>query len=242
MANICVIDCRKATGTRVYIYRQSKLLNRKPLSDRAPIREQLLLSMEESRISVSELAAVLCTIGPGSYTGLRCGMAAAKALAFALEIPLYGIDSLQLLAYSSQKDTNGQQHPSPMDTNAWKANALVYCLLPANTNEYYFAAYQFDETAQICTQAYAPDIFDEQTLTWVHENKNAVQKRFVCCAAEHLPPHFPNHVERIRVGAFHNAAEILCGNLSTHTQQMHYINCEPFYIKRPRTTTPKQPF
>ncbi|MEN2415605.1 tRNA (adenosine(37)-N6)-threonylcarbamoyltransferase complex dimerization subunit type 1 TsaB [Flavobacterium mesophilum] len=52
----------------------------------------------ESNISVQDLVAIAVSQGPGSYTGLRIGVSAAKGLCYALNIPLIAIDTLETLA------------------------------------------------------------------------------------------------------------------------------------------------
>ncbi|TRW26488.1 tRNA (adenosine(37)-N6)-threonylcarbamoyltransferase complex dimerization subunit type 1 TsaB [Flavobacterium zepuense] len=49
-------------------------------------------------IAFADLDAIAVSMGPGSYTGLRIGVSAAKGLCYALNIPLMAIDTLQLLA------------------------------------------------------------------------------------------------------------------------------------------------
>jgi tRNA threonylcarbamoyladenosine biosynthesis protein TsaB len=55
--------------------------------------------VNEIGISMSDLAAIAVSQGPGSYTGLRIGVSAAKGLCYALEIPLIAIDTLTSLAH-----------------------------------------------------------------------------------------------------------------------------------------------
>ena len=55
-------------------------------------------SLAEVGITFKELAAVAVSQGPGSYTGLRIGVSAAKGLCFALSIPLIAVDTLKALA------------------------------------------------------------------------------------------------------------------------------------------------
>ena len=54
--------------------------------------------MRQARIGLDEIGAVAVDVGPGLYTGLRVGVAAAKAIASALRVPMVGIPSLDLLA------------------------------------------------------------------------------------------------------------------------------------------------
>lgn len=66
--------------------------------------------ISDSGISVQDLAAVAVSQGPGSYTGLRIGVSAAKGLCFALNIPLIAVDTLQTLA-SQAKVSDGKIIP-----------------------------------------------------------------------------------------------------------------------------------
>src|ERR1700748_1527192 len=49
-----------------------------------------------------DLQAVAVTAGPGSYTGLRVGMAAAKGFCYALDIPFIAEDTLKVMAYAAR--------------------------------------------------------------------------------------------------------------------------------------------
>ncbi|MFW2332202.1 tRNA (adenosine(37)-N6)-threonylcarbamoyltransferase complex dimerization subunit type 1 TsaB [Ilumatobacter sp.] len=53
----------------------------------------------QSGIDIDEIGCVAVDVGPGLFTGMRVGLAAAKALALALRIPMIGISSLDLLAF-----------------------------------------------------------------------------------------------------------------------------------------------
>ena len=65
--------------------------------------EQLHLFIEEAlkkaSFSFSDIDAIAVSKGPGSYTGLRIGVSAAKGLCFALDIPLISVPTLESLAH-----------------------------------------------------------------------------------------------------------------------------------------------
>lgn len=61
--------------------------------------EEVLL---EASVQFSDLKAVAVSQGPGSYTGLRIGVSAAKGLCYALNIPMIALDTLSVLAHQIQ--------------------------------------------------------------------------------------------------------------------------------------------
>ena len=60
--------------------------------------------VKEANVNFSEIKAVAVSKGPGSYTGLRIGVSAAKGLCYALQIPLISIDTMQVLAKKANVD------------------------------------------------------------------------------------------------------------------------------------------
>ena len=67
--------------------------------------ERLLASvvglLAEAGIELDALAAIVVGTGPGSFTGMRVGLATAKGLAFGLELPIVGIGTAEALARSA---------------------------------------------------------------------------------------------------------------------------------------------
>jgi tRNA threonylcarbamoyladenosine biosynthesis protein TsaB len=54
---------------------------------------------QKAHIELSEISAIAVDVGPGLFTGLRVGVATAKAMASALRVPMLGVTSLDLLAF-----------------------------------------------------------------------------------------------------------------------------------------------
>ena len=100
-----------------------------------PNIEEVLRLADTNR---EELSAVAVSLGPGSFTGLRIGLAAAKAIAYALEIPLVGVPTLEVLAAA---------FPSP--------GAIVAPLIDAQKGNGYFALYRWTEQGLVCEKGVA---------------------------------------------------------------------------------------
>jgi tRNA threonylcarbamoyladenosine biosynthesis protein TsaB len=58
---------------------------------------------DQADIGLDELGLVAVDVGPGLFTGMRVGLAAGKALALALRLPMIGISSLDLLAFPHRR-------------------------------------------------------------------------------------------------------------------------------------------
>ena len=74
-----------------------------------------------------ELEGIAVSIGPGSFTGLRIGLAAAKAMGYALSVPVVGVSTLEALAC---------HYPVP--------NVCVVCMLDAQKGNAYVGQYHWE--------------------------------------------------------------------------------------------------
>lgn len=63
-------------------------------------------ALKSSNITLNNLEGIAISKGPGSYTGLRIGVSAAKGFAYALNIPLISVDTLLVLAKKVKSEPN----------------------------------------------------------------------------------------------------------------------------------------
>lgn len=103
MARILSIETSTSICS-VAIHEQGELIALAEIKEPGAHAEKLLLLVDElfekAGLSFADLDAVAVSQGPGSYTGLRIGVSTAKGIAYALEIPLIGINTLQAMAAS----------------------------------------------------------------------------------------------------------------------------------------------
>ena len=87
---------RDGGGSPRIVARTEEVIGRGHAERLMPMIEALLL---EAALGFDNLDRIAVTTGPGSFTGIRVGVAAARGLALALEIPAVGVGSLDALAY-----------------------------------------------------------------------------------------------------------------------------------------------
>lgn len=93
------------TNCSVSVAQDGKLLslieeNSANYSHSEQLHKFINIALADANIERTELDAVAVSKGPGSYTGLRIGVSAAKGLCYALEIPLISINTLRSLAHT----------------------------------------------------------------------------------------------------------------------------------------------
>ncbi|MCR5079752.1 MAG: tRNA (adenosine(37)-N6)-threonylcarbamoyltransferase complex dimerization subunit type 1 TsaB [Treponema sp.] len=84
--------------------------------------------MKEAGLTPSDLDYTTCTLGPGTFTGLRLGLSALKALTLANNTPLYAVPSLDLYA-----------HPYK------SSNEIVLSVLESKEDEFFHSFYKNGE-------------------------------------------------------------------------------------------------
>lgn len=92
----------------------------------------------ETNLSLSNIDLIACDVGPGSFTGIRIGVATAKALAEAKKIDVVGVSSLEGLAYNT------------------KNFDYICSIIDAKNNQVYCAI--FDKEYTLISDYYADDI------------------------------------------------------------------------------------
>jgi tRNA threonylcarbamoyladenosine biosynthesis protein TsaB len=89
--SVCLLD----TGSEAPIAEDSLLMERGHAEALLPMIERIMASDDEG---FEGLGRVAVTVGPGSFTGLRVGIAAARAIGLASSVPVVGVSTLAALA------------------------------------------------------------------------------------------------------------------------------------------------
>ena len=114
------------------------------------LQSGILQLTKTSGIKLSDIDAVAVTAGPGSYTGLRVGMASAKGLCYALKKPLITMNTLEVLTLSAIHLFPGNDNPT-----------LLCPMIDARRMEVFTAIYRKDLSIYLSP---SPLILDESSL------------------------------------------------------------------------------
>jgi tRNA threonylcarbamoyladenosine biosynthesis protein TsaB len=178
--------------------------------------------LADAEIGLSELEGVAISQGPGSFTGLRVGVSAAKAICFAMDLPLIAVSTLAGLAHAA----------FGMDPDA------DYCIpmIEARKSEVYGAI--FDRSLNIIYPEQVITLFPQWHRSILKEWSNVIfcgsgsQKYQEICAEE------PLDVRMINT----SATNILGPAWAKHIKKDYCVirHFKPNYLKSPHITQPRK--
>ncbi len=118
--------------------------------------------LEANSVKATELAAIAVTVGPGSFTGLRVGVATAKSMAYALSIPTIAVDSLETMALETEYVAALEKSP-----DGHSESRLVWTVLDAYRGQLFAALWQVHprETRNRCNAIIPPQLVDVDSWT-----------------------------------------------------------------------------
>jgi len=93
-ASICI-----AQDQQLIAFQQNKEIK----DSTAWLHNAIQALFHENALSLQQLQAIAVSAGPGSYTGLRVGMATAKGLCYALQVPLITLGTLEIMATAAKQ-------------------------------------------------------------------------------------------------------------------------------------------
>jgi tRNA threonylcarbamoyladenosine biosynthesis protein TsaB len=219
--SILAIDTATQVSS-VAVLKEGRLLAELTMQGKLTHSETLLPHIEQvlkmAAVAKEDLTGIAVSNGPGSFTGLRIGLAAAKAMSYVLGIPLVGVSTLQALAY---------QLPAP--------GVRVMCLLDAQKGNAYVESYRWENNSlQVVDSVQVAKITD---IVAACANMNeqvillgdAVQKKVagkleLPANVSVAPPHIV--MPRAACVAMLGQAKLLAGETD------NVMDLEPVYIRR----------
>lgn len=157
--NLLAIDASGIAGSVAYI-KDGKIAGEYYICDKLTHSQTIMPMLDDMKtllkINLDEVDAVAVTSGPGSFTGLRIGVTAAKALALALEVPIVGVPTLDVMAHGIVY-----------------TDYLICPIMDARRNQVYTALYEWKEDELIrLTEHMATDI--EEYLEMLVEKEKKI--------------------------------------------------------------------
>lgn len=166
-------------------------------------------AVQEAGITLSQLTAIAVSMGPGSYTGLRIGVSAAKGLCYALNIPLIAVDTLELLAHKIKVD-----------------KGIIIPLIDARRMEAYTAVFDKDYNRTRDTRA---EIITEESFAEYEGPLHLVGDGAAKCVGVLPEGKIVHHAEAVYPSANEMGALSYAKYKISDTVDVAYF--EPFYLK-----------
>jgi len=184
--------------------------------DHASFLQQAIQQLTKTTgIDLKHIDAVAVAAGPGSYTGLRVGMASAKGIAYAVKKPLIALSTLEILTVAALKHIKED------------AGNILFCpMIDARRMEVFTAIYQNDLSlvlapcALVLTESSFEDLLTTKKIMFFGNGANKWEN--IC--------HHPNAIfQKIITSSAPMASYAHQFFINKKFADLAY--CEPFYIK-----------
>ena len=176
--------------------------------------------LEETKLTLSQMDLLVCDIGPGSFTGIRIGVATVKAFSDSLDIPAVGISSLEGLAYSI------------------KTNGIICSMIDCKNDNCYYAVYQLENGQYTLLETPKADSV-ENCLTFLNYKYTNSNITFVGDACEVYKDKIETSSSNFILSANENSDSVdvyalgIAG-IHKYTQFGEDKNLLPLYLKKPQ--------
>ncbi len=229
MANILNIETSTAVCS-VALSSEGQIIDHRENYD-GPNHATLLSKMIDDMLGSARrrelpLDAIAVSIGPGSYTGLRIGLSQAKGLAFGLDLPLIGVNTLQLLVVTA------------MFKEFFEDDVLYVPMIDARRMEVYTAVYDNSLEAIVEPQSMILDedsfssLLDTHQLVMMGNGAQKAQDVIKHCNVKFMPGINPVAVEMMA----------LSEKAFRENRFIDVAYSTPLYLKDFQATVPKKRF
>ena len=218
----------------VALFRDKTLLGLKESSDRNVHSSMLTLFIEsimgETGISLASLDAIAVSMGPGSYTGLRIGVATAKGLCYALDKPMIAVPTLGAMAAGMERESRILNIVQRMliFEDGWDGEVLFCPMIDARRMEVYCAVYN---GRGIEIEEVMAEIIDEDSFGHLLVHHRVV---FGGEGAEKCKTVLESHPNAMFMDGFRASARYMDSLAMARFNRAEFENLayfEPFYLK-----------
>lgn len=167
--------------------------------------------LKTAKVAKADLDMVAVSMGPGSFTGLRIGLATAEAIAYAQKKFLHGVDTLKALAFNLQNE-----------------DRIISPLIDAQKGNFYQALYQWQEGNLVCL---APTAIVNEEQAWERIGDRPCVATGECAKITALP----NNAAMAEEGVQMPLAKSLCAIAEREFDKERdkiIFGLEPYYIRR----------
>lgn len=174
--------------------------------------------LKEAQKSLKDLDAIAVSMGPGSYTGLRIGVSAAKGFCYSLDKPLIGVGTIDAMAHWAAHELNGKL----------EENSLFLPMIDARRMEIYGAF--FNQQLEALSEV-KPHILDENSFLEEGKDKSIILTGDGAAKCQEI---FSQREEIIIYPDIHSSSRGMMQMAEDKFNQQIFEDvayCEPFYLK-----------